>query len=237
VANVIEKLAKQLERDSYSADKSIQFLQNPFVSQMFWNHLGRQKYTNLLMSLENMVCKNFSNTRIETLATLQLDELLKCFKDLSKLLQEEWFNHHKLLEVHNSGETFGDTTEEAKNQLEASCRNSLKLIDDWNSYLGDALYSESNQVPGERHVLIFIASFIEIYNDLNINKNSEILMGFVNNKQCFSYVRTRLDERVISLLFDFVLSGKKFFGTSLYDAIQALITLDQELAMEDLDCY
>jgi tetratricopeptide (TPR) repeat protein len=227
VTNVIEKLAKQLECDSYSADKSIQFLQNPFVSQMFWNRLGRQKYTNLLMSLESMVCKNFSNIRIETLATLQLDGVLKCFTGLSKLLQEE----------SKSGERFGDATEEAKSQLEVSCRNSMKFIDGWNSYLGDALYTKNGHATGDRHVLIFMASFIEIYNDLNINKNSEIMMGFVNNKQCFSSVRTRLDERVISLLFNFILSGKKFFGTSLYDAIQALITLDQELAMEDLDFY
>ncbi|RBP84718.1 hypothetical protein EBI01_03910 [Marinomonas rhizomae] len=237
VANVIKKLAKQLECYSHSADKSIMFLQNPFVSQMFWKHLGRKEYTNLLMSLEGMVCKNICNSRIETLATLQLEEILNCFKDLSKLLQEEWFTCHKLLDVSENREISGVSSEAVKSQLDVSSHSSLKLIDSWKSYLDDALYTKNVHAPGDRHVLIFMASFIEVYHNLNINENSEIMMLFVNNKQYFSYVRARLDERVISLFFNYILDKKQFFETNLYDATQKLILLDQELAMEDLEFY
>jgi hypothetical protein len=237
VKSAIESLAKKLELSTFSVDKSILFLQDSYISHMFWLHLGREKYANLLISLENTLIENASTLRVETLATLQISDILACFSDLKELLKKESFNGYFLTDSDIEGRVWSDYSQDAINQLEISCQNSLEHIDGWESCKDSMFYSKQLYSPGERHVLIFIVSFIEIYHNLNVDENSKIMMVFAHKKQVFSYIRTSLGEDVISICFNYVLGTELLVGTILYDAIKKLKILDQELAMEDLDFY
>ncbi|BBL90685.1 hypothetical protein VroAM7_33380 [Vibrio rotiferianus] len=229
----IEELVKEFGRNIHSARKTIEFLQQPNVSQMFWIHLGRDRYAKLLVSLEESEREHTENSRVEVLSTLQVRDILLCFKNLNELLKQESLQRWKLILGNIDLEEEPRWSQDAIEMFEESCQRALPYLEGWKSLVDSVLSNKC--VYGQRrgHVLIFLSSVIEICNDIHIAENVKILKTFAFDKYSFSCVRDSVDERLVSMFFDWISNSPRFEGTQLHDTVQELIDLDYELAMED----
>lgn len=231
VGVALRELVKNIEHNAYSANKVIQFFKDPFISQMFWEYLGREKYTDLFVLLEKKEHEKLKKSRIKLLAELQIKDVLSCFTDLLIQLKKESLDHWL-----RPNEDMPKWSLEAMKQLEVSCHRSLKFIDGWESFIDGVSFSR-NDLPESGQVLIFLASLVEISNGLRIDANTETLMSFAYDKQSFSSVRHCINEHLLSLFLEWILGTSKFEGTKLRETVLTLVNLDGELAMEEDDFF
>lgn len=207
IERAIITLVKEWNNNEFGASKNLDLLKSSGIKKLFWNYLGKSKFSDLYSVLEEFVANRRKHEKLETICELELFEIKETFSSATKKFKQIDFGiFTNMLRQHQNMELNADIEREHQEMaIETlhAVKNAASQISGWENYLSSSLWERypfsSTELPLNLLILTFIAPLIELANGRVTAINIMVLDGYAKNSIALKNVISFIDSYVVNV--------------------------------------